>query len=178
MKKIVVASNNPAKLQAALNGFKKLFPHEEFIAEGVSVGSGVSDQPTDDAETYQGAYNRAINARKAAPGADFWVGMEGGIESKNQEMEAYAWMVVLDKAGRVGKGRTGVFFLPPRIVELIKSGKELGEADDIVFGSTDSKRNSGAIGLLTDDVIDRAAYYTDAVIFALIPFKNTELYPI
>ena len=177
MKKIIVASKNPVKLNATLNGFQRMFPNEEFIVEGVEVASGVGDQPTKDDETYQGACNRTENAWKAVPESDYWVGIEGGIETKSSDMEAYAWVVVRSNDGRTGKGKTGVFFLPPRIAELIHEGKELGEADDIVFGRTNSKQAGGAVGLLTGDVINRTAYYSEAIVFALVPFKNPEFYP-
>jgi inosine/xanthosine triphosphatase len=176
MKRVIVASQNPIKLQATLAGFQRMFPDEQFAVEGISVESGVSDQPSSDTETYQGAANRVENAHRATPEADFWVGLEGGIEVKNGDMESFAWMVVCGPHDLVGKGRTATFFLPPRVAELIKEGKELGEADDIVFGKTNSKQANGAVGLLTGDVIVRAGYYTEAVIFALIPFKNTGLY--
>ncbi len=176
MKKIVIASKNPVKIEATLNGFKKMFPNEAFSTEGVTVPSGVGDQPQSDAETFLGARNRAENASKEQPDADFFVGIEGGIEEKNSEMESFAWVVVKAKGNGLGKGRTGTFFLPPRVAELIKAGKELGEADDIVFQRTNSKQENGAIGILTGNVIDRTTYYTDAVVIALIPFKNKELY--
>ncbi|MEA2092741.1 MAG: DUF84 family protein, partial [Patescibacteria group bacterium] len=55
-------------------------------------------------------------------------------------------------------------------------GKELGEADDIVFQRNNSKQENGAVGILTGDVVDRTKCYTEAVILALIPFKNVNLY--
>jgi non-canonical (house-cleaning) NTP pyrophosphatase len=76
----------------------------------------------------------------------------------------------------VGKSRTGTFAIPPAVTELVRSGKELGEADDIVFGETNSKHSSGAIGILTHGILDRASYYAEAVLMALIPFKNASLY--
>jgi non-canonical (house-cleaning) NTP pyrophosphatase len=69
-----------------------------------------------------------------------------------------------------------MFFLPPEIAQLIRQGKELGEADDIVFGRQDSKRKNGAVGLLTGNVIDRLELYEGAVVLALAPFKNPELF--
>lgn len=153
-----------------------MFPGGKFEFEGVSVDSGVSDQPDSDQETFQGALNRANNAYQAAPGADYYVGLEGGIEEKGEEMEAYAWMVVRSPDGKIGKGRTGTFFLPRKMVNLIHEGKELGEADDIVFNQTNSKQANGTVGNLTGDVITRSTYYAEAVILALIPFKNPELY--
>jgi inosine/xanthosine triphosphatase len=176
MKKIIVASKNPVKLTATLSGFTRLFPDEGFEIEGVSVASDVRDQPLSDAETLAGACGRVRNARRSYPNADYWVGLEGGIEKKGDEMEAFAWIVVESKDGLTGKGKTGVFFLPQRVAALINDGMELGEADDIVFGQTNSKQAGGAVGLLTDNVIDRASYYSEAVVFALIPFKNPEFY--
>ena len=104
------------------------------------------------------------------------MGIEGGVEPHGAELSAFAWVVVLAKNGIEGKGRTGTFFLPLAVAELIQQGKELGEADDIVFAQTNSKQKNGAIGILTGDVIDRAALYEPAVIMALVPFKNPDLY--
>lgn len=176
MKKIVVASKNPVKIKATLDGFQKIFSDEQFEIESVSVFSGVSDQPQDDSETFSGAWNRVDNAYKERPSADFCVGIEGGIEEKDSDLEAFAWIVVKSKDNTFGKSRTGTFFLPPQIAELIKQGKELGEANDIVFNKTNSKQESGAVGILTGGVVDRTKYYTEAIVLALIPFKNRELY--
>ncbi len=175
MKKVIVASKNPVKINATKIGFEKMFPGESFEFFGVSVPSGVPDQPMSNNETLQGAKNRATNAQTEMPEADFWVGLEGGLEKKDGEMECFAWCVVLSKE-KMGKARTSTFFLPKKIVELIDGGMELGAADDVVFQRTNSKQANGAIGILTGDVIDRTSYYVDAVVLALIPFKNLELY--
>lgn len=174
--RIVVASKNPVKINAALNGFKKMFPGQTFEIEGISMDSGVGAQPRGDAEIFRGALNRCLNLVKADNTADFFVGIEGGVAEKEGEMEAFAWVVIKSKKGLLGKGRTGTFFLPPAVQKLVNAGKELGEADDIVFGRENSKQQNGAVGLLTGDVIDRTHYYTEAVILALIPFKNEKLY--
>jgi inosine/xanthosine triphosphatase len=176
MKKIIIASKNPVKINATLSGFQKMFPSETFEITSVSVSSNVDNQPKNDYETFQGAWNRADNASKEINDADFWVGIEGGIEEKNSEIEAFAWVIIKSINKKIGKGRTGTFFLPQKIAELIKQGKELGEADDMVFGRTNSKQENGAVGILTDNVVDRTKYYTEAVVLALIPFKNKELY--
>jgi inosine/xanthosine triphosphatase len=176
MKKIVIASKNPVKTNATLLGFEKMFPQETFEIVSVSAASGVRDQPMSDQETLQGALNRTENAEKLEGVADYWVGIEGGIQEKGADMEVFAWVVIKAADMYVSKGRTGSFFLPPQISNLIKSGIELGKADDIVFSRSNSKQSSGSVGILTGDVIDRTKYYVDAVIFALIPFKNKMLY--
>lgn len=177
MKKIVVASKNPVKLNAVQIAFSKMFPDEQFTVESVSVESGVPDQPMSDDQTYQGAFNRATHAGQSQPDADYWVGLEGGIDVHDNDMVTFAWTVIRSKDGRIGKGRTGTLFLPPGIAELVRQGKELGEADDIVFGKKNSKQANGATGLLTGDVVTRTDSYIMALAAALAPFKNPDLYP-
>lgn len=176
MRKLIVASKNPVKITAVSAGFQKMFPDDTFEIEGISVESGVSDQPQSDTETLEGAWNRAHRACDAMPDGDFWVGIEGGVEDKMSQMESFAWIVIKSRDGKIGKGKTCTLFLPQKVAELIRQGKELGEADDIVFGRTNSKQENGAVGLLTHDAIDRTHYYTDAVVLALIPFVNINLY--
>lgn len=175
MKTIVVASTNPVKIQAARQGFEKMFPGQALAMQPAPVPSGVSDQPISSEETLQGALNRACAAARLQPDADYWVGIEGGIEDQGEEMLAFAWVVV-HTPQMTGKGRTGSFYLPRAVVELIRQGKELGEADDIVFNKQNSKQANGAIGILTGDVVDRTRLYEHAVIMALVPFKNPKLY--
>lgn len=175
MKTIVIASQNPVKIQAALQGFKRMFPGIEFETRQINVASGVRDQPISDLETLQGASNRASGAQKFLPGGDYWVGIEGGVEERSDGLAVFAWIVVCS-TDLTGKGRTATFYLPPSVAELIRQGKELGEADDIVFKQSNSKQANGAIGILTGNVVDRTALYEMAVILALVPFKNRELY--
>lgn len=176
MKRVIVASKNPVKINAAQIGFESMFENEKFVFEGAEVGSDVSDQPMGDDETYQGAFNRASKARQQFAAADYWIGIEGGnIEHNDTEMEAMAWIVVLSKS-KMGKARTAGFFLPKGVIDLVKQGYELGHADEIVFGLSNTKQKMGTTGLLTNNVIDRTQYYVQAVILALIPFLKTELY--
>ncbi len=176
MLQIIVASKNPVKVQAALDGFQEMFPAQQFTAEGLSVPSGVPDQPMGDDETYQGAWNRVQGIRKLRPDADYWVGIEGGNIQSDYGMEVMAWVVIQSK-NRLGKARTAGFFLPPRVIELVNQGYELGHADDMVFGVSNSKQTGGSSGLLTNSVMNRLRFYVPAVILALIPFLRQDLYP-
>ena len=176
MKTIIVASKNPVKIEAARSAFTQMFPEETFGFEGVSVESGVRDQPMTDEETLTGARTRVENARIAHPDADFYISFEGGCEEDTEELRAFAWTVVESREGKFGKGRSGTFYLPHEVAVLVLGGKELGEADDIVFGRTNSKEQNGAVGLLTHDIFDRTSNYAYAAILALIPLKNPHLY--
>ncbi|HFC76835.1 MAG TPA: DUF84 family protein, partial [Candidatus Moranbacteria bacterium] len=136
---VIIASKNPVKINAVRIAFEKMFPNSNFEFEGVSVSSEVSDQPMTNEETLTGAINRTKNARVNFPTADFWLGIEGGIERVGEEMSTFAWVVVQSKT-KMGKAKTAAFFLPPKVVELINEGMELGEADDVVFGHSNSKQ--------------------------------------
>lgn len=172
MKTIVVASHNPVKANATLAGFERMFPQVGFQLRTVSVDSGVSHQPMNEAETMAGAENRAGEARKVEPEADYWVGIEGGIEDLSHGMLAYAWIVILSD-GPVAKGRTGGFVLPETVATLVRGGMELGHANDQVFGRENSKQQEGAIGLLTDNTLDRTELYEHGVLLALAPIKSS-----
>lgn len=172
---IVVGSTNPVKINAARLGFSRMFPSRKFEAIGVPAESGVADQPVGDEETLAGARNRAERARQKHPDASYWVGMEGGIAHRENKMDAFAWMVVLSKQTRC-ESRTATFELPAQVAELVRTGMELGHADDQVFQRSNSKQKGGAVGLLTSNAIDRTEYYAHAVALALVAEKNTEYY--
>lgn len=171
---IIVASTNPVKIEAARCGFAQVFPDESLAISGVNVPSGVSNQPMTDAETLRGARNRATNARIAHPEADYSIGIEGGVEDAEGVLVVFAWVVVLGQ-GKAGRSRTATFVLPDEVAQLVHQGMELGDADDVVFGRSNSKQQNGSIGILTHDRIDRTAYYAHAIVMALIPFLNPEL---
>ncbi|GAA4825163.1 inosine/xanthosine triphosphatase [Algivirga pacifica] len=176
MKKIVIASLNPVKVNASLSTFQKAFSEEVFEAEGLSIPSGVSDQPMSEEETLTGAINRAKGAQETASEGDYFVGIEGGIQATPQGMSAFAWVYILDRHGRSSQARTANFYLPPKVTELIYQGVELGHANDKVFGELNSKQKGGAVGSLTAGILGRTEYYEQAVLLALIPFINPQLY--
>jgi inosine/xanthosine triphosphatase len=155
-----------------------------------SVSSGVSNQPFGDDETRIGAVNRANNAKDAFTLAnlrtpDFSIGLEGGVGpegdgTKTQgPWQCFAWMAVVSGAGILSCSRTASFTLPPAITALmISEGLELGDADDKIFGRSNSKQEDGSVGLLTGGVITRSLYYRHSMALALIPFipSNASLY--
>ena len=176
MKKILVASQNPVKLNAALGGFRKMFPKVKFSVEGVPAPSEVGHQPIGDLVILHGARKRVENLSKARPDGDYWVGIEGGVEERDDGLYVYAWIAIKSRAKRWGLARSGAFLLPARVAKLVRAGKELGDANDIVFKMKNSKQADGAIGILTHNITDRTREYIETMVLALIPFKNPKLY--
>ncbi|KAB0304536.1 non-canonical purine NTP phosphatase [Vibrio fortis] len=173
MKTVIIASLNPAKINAVKSAFEAAFPQQEFDFKGVSVASGVADQPMSNEETYQGAVNRVCNATQAIPEGDFYVGLEAGIEGN----VTFAWMVI-ESNGQRGESRSASLMLPPQVIEKLAHANELGDVMDEVFGTDNIKQKGGAIGLLTHNQLTRSSVYHQALILALIPFVNPEHFPI
>jgi inosine/xanthosine triphosphatase len=175
MKKVIITSSNPVKLEATKRGFAKMFPEEKFEFVVHPVSSEVPNQPNGDRETFKGAMNRIKNAEKEISGADFYVGIEGGIDLKKKDTEIFAWIIIKSKE-KIGKSRTATFYLPEKINDLLKKGEEVGIATDIIFETNNSKQKGGTVGVLTNRAVDRTKFYEDSVALALISFKNSDLY--
>lgn len=175
MKKIIVASTNPVKINATRRAFEKVFPTETFEVEGKQISSFVSDQPMSDEETRRGATNRARNAKDTYSTADFWVGIEGGIEIIENRMDAFGWMVVLSEKQK-GQSRSCTFPLPPYVARAVLDGQELGHVNDAFFKMHNSKQGGGAVGSLTDNLVTRMDLYVQPLILALIPFKQHAIF--
>ena len=170
---IVVASQNPVKVEATRRGFARMFPQVAFHVQSVAAASGVRPQPLSDAETLQGALNRTQHAAQLVPQADYWVGIEGGVEERQGTMAAFAWIVV-STPHLLGQSRTGTFSLPAGVATLIRQGWELGPAVEELYGRSQVKHTTGAVGVLTEGVIDRVQLYEHAVVLALVPFKHAQ----
>jgi inosine/xanthosine triphosphatase len=170
--RVVIASRNPVKLAAGRKAFEALFPDENIDVIAVDAESGVADQPSSDGETRTGARNRAEHASRAESDADFWVGLEGGIDVTGEQLMAFAWMHVRGSNGFSSEARSVSLPLPPRVKQLVDEGLELGEANDRVFATLNSKHGGGAFGLLTDGRVTRESVYAETMMLALMPFVN------
>lgn len=168
--KVIVASQNPIKIEAAKRAFTKMFPGETIDIESVSVASGVADQPMSTIETKQGAINRAHAAHEAVPDADFWVGQEGGLVDEGDSLRNVPWMCIINRNGTESSEHGASYTLPKPIEVLVRSGVELSQAGDQYFNETEIGKKGGVIQVLTKNSIDRTSYYEQALITSLIPF--------
>ena len=166
---VIIASLNPAKINAVKTAFNQAFPNTVFSFTGVSVDSGVPDQPMSCIETKQGAINRVNNAKAQSPDASFYVGLEAGIEKNS----TFAWMII-DNGEKMGESRSSSLPLPPAVITAVNQGKELGDVMDEQFNTNNIKQKGGAIGLLTNNLLTRSSVYQQALILALIPFLHPD----
>src|SRR5436309_1627853 len=95
---VAVGSTNPVKIGAVRAMIAQVWA--DARVDGVSVPSGVSDQPIGDDETIRGALARAAAARDAL-GTELGVGIEGGVvERSDGTMRTCAWAAIVGANGR------------------------------------------------------------------------------
>jgi inosine/xanthosine triphosphatase len=165
--RVAVGSTNPVKVGAARAVMARLAADVEV--KGVSVPSGVPDQPWGDEETIRGALARARAARDAVD-ADLGVGIEGGVvEGPAGTVRTCAWVAAVTRDGREGIGGSLAMTLPPDVAGLVRGGMELGHAMDTLTGGHNVKQGAGAVGILTRGLVTRQQAYEAIIAYALAP---------
>jgi inosine/xanthosine triphosphatase len=170
---VAVGSLNPVKVSAARMALERA--GFDFALQGVAAPSGVAEQPIGLEDIARGARQRALNAR-AALGAAWGVGMEGGVEF---DSAGDAWLfsvVAIVTAERASLARGGQLLLPPRVAARLRAGDELGPVMDELLGISNIKQGLGAVGYLTCGLITREAAFFDCFSRALGPLLHPELY--
>jgi len=175
--KILVGSKNPVKIASVEEAFQNYFKIIEV--NGIEVESGVSHQPVGE-ETYTGAKNRALALKhineEGNLNANFFVGIEGGIIKLYEKWFAFGCMCVIDEEDNVGFGSSPQFELPPRVVEKLLSGIELGEVMDEIQNEENTKQKNGAIGYFTNGVMNRKELYIEGLKVTVVPFLHKKMY--
>lgn len=169
--RIAVGSRNPVKVNASRIAFDKFFNDFEVVA--LEVESGVSPMPFDE-ELLKGAINRASNAFSMGK-ADFGVGLEGGIIQVHGVDYIGSFVAITDGVKTHG-AYSQLWECPPKVLEQVKAGKELGHVIDEITGKKETKKDLGAIGVFTKGAITREESFSYAAICALTPFVYKEYY--
>jgi inosine/xanthosine triphosphatase len=164
---VVVGSKNEAKIAAVQEAFGLVY--DPVTVNAVHVDH-TPRQPMNDEETLAGAKRRASAARVAAPEADFWVGIEGGVEPMGTELMVIAWVVVMNRA-RTGCSRSASYQLPAGAADTLRSGGVLGDVSERVTG--DNWRSEGLVANLSYGLVTRTSLYVQPVILALLPLLDT-----
>jgi inosine/xanthosine triphosphatase len=171
---VAVGSMNPVKIASTRAAFRSLWSAEDWRIEGCDVPSDVPDQPMSDREARRGAWTRANRAIELL-NSDFGIGLEGGLQQIDSRWYNSGWVVALRNDGLEGTATTLRMMVPLRVMSVVSEGHELGEACDRVFRASDTKQRSGFFGVMSNNTIDRAEAFTDAVIAALSVFLHPDL---
>lgn len=172
--KIIVGSKNPVKINAAAKAMAQLFPEYEIQTQGMDAPSGVPAQPMTDHDTRQGAINR-VNYCQQHVEADYYFAMEGGVDCFDFGPATFAYIAIGHK-DQLAIGRSAILPLPMQVYRALAAGEELGHVMDRLFNTVNIKQKGGAIGLLTHGHSTRESNYTQAIILAMAPLLNPDIY--
>ncbi len=175
---VVIASSNVGKIQAAQNAFYAVFPHgvHDFIS--FAAPSGVSVQPKSEYETYRGALNRLAASKEIHPNADYHIAIESGVIDLPGSMTEIGSIIVAEKGyERIFHTEIPRFEMPTEIARFVRSGMELGPANDLFFKKENSKQEGGMVGEVTDQVVTRISIMSMAATIGFSQLKNKHLYP-
>ncbi|PKG98324.1 inosine/xanthosine triphosphatase [Paraglaciecola sp. MB-3u-78] len=174
MIKIIVGSKNPVKISAAQKAICDVLSLKEVECVGINAPSSVAEQPMTTEETKLGAINRIEYCQQHTQ-ADFYVAIEGGVDSFEYGPATFAFVAIANKT-HMSIGRSCNLPLPPVIYQALKSGEELGHVMDRLFNTDNIKQKGGAIGLLTNGLATRESVYRQAILLAMAPFIHPDLY--
>jgi len=174
--KVVICTENKAKNQAVSEVFKKIWP--DFEIKSIKTESNVSEQPLTEEEGIKGAINRIMDAKNKMPNADFYVGLEGYVDTNQYGMFLAGAVVIEDKNQKQGIGISGKLVLPDAIRKEIEAGQELGPLIKKIMNDQEGKIRhfDGTNGILTKGLYNRVDEFKDACACALAPFISKEFY--
>jgi inosine/xanthosine triphosphatase len=186
-RRVRVGTRNAPKLAAVRAAIGAFASPLEVV--GADVGSGVPEQPVGLAEIARGARNRALAAFDAGP-CDAAVGLEDGLAELPGIEDRGALNVgcaVVWDGRRDGLGLSSGFAYPPACVgPALSERRPIGDVFDAVWRrarpaeadpGTPSAISIGNIGKLSGGVLTRGEYARHAVLCALVPFLQADLYP-
>lgn len=168
--RVSVGSDNPVKLQAVRNVMLRVYGDVELTGQRLSVN--VPSEPWGE-EVERGAVERA---RKSLGQADYGVGIEAGVFERGGELFDVQYCAIVDKMNRVTVGHGSGFKYPPKVADLLRKGRTVGEAFQELYGQEKSGRGNGAIGFLTYGMLKRSELTEQAVVAAMVPRMRKELY--
>jgi len=123
--KVIVGYKNIDKVRIVKNALKSLYLDVDI--DSVEVDSGVVVQPLDKETTKRGAINRAKSARELKPGADFWVGLEGGLHKYDEGYHLVTLACLIDKDGNQFIDEGEEIHLPEEVSKRVKNGEWYGD---------------------------------------------------
>jgi inosine/xanthosine triphosphatase len=169
--RVALGTKNEAKTKACISVFERAFPGEHIDVSGYSVESGVSDMPMSNDETYEGALNRALELTLLDSSADYYVGLEGGVqEGPKGRLYLLGWAAIIKAGSDLDyAGHSGGIELPDEIADKLREGAELGPLIQEMTGDekNEIRHTLGTNGLLTNGLYSRDKEFEDAIACAL-----------
>ncbi|KAA0741978.1 DUF84 family protein [Bacillus sp. AY3-1] len=165
--KVVVGSKNKTKVGAVEKVWK------DVTITSLSVPSGVANQPFTDEETMQGAVNRAKRALQEGE-AQIGIGLEGGVMKTEHGLFMCNWGALATSTGKTFVAGGARIKLPDDFLVPLEDGKELSEVMEEFVQRKDIRSHEGAIGIFTDDYVDRTELFVHVVKLLVGQYKYDE----
>ncbi|HAO52443.1 TPA: hypothetical protein DCQ85_03165 [Candidatus Magasanikbacteria bacterium] len=129
-------------------------------------------------EGIEGVINRAKNARTKYSDADYYVGMEGYVDTNKYGMFLAGVVAIMDKHGEIGVGISAKMQLPMFIQKKIQDGEELGPLVKDLMNDTNGniRQFDGTNGILSKGLYNRVDEFKDATNCALTRFQSPEFF--
>lgn len=187
VREVKVGSRNEPKVEAVRDALLAYAP--AVRVEGVSVPSGVPEQPVGLDEIIRGARNRAVRAGKS-DACDLAVGIEDGLielpsgESGPGPAHVNLGCAAVTDGRRISLGFSSGFAYPPACSRRAANERApIGALFERLWQercgerlALPSARGIGNVGRLTLGVLPRAEYARHAVLCALVAFLHPDLY--
>jgi inosine/xanthosine triphosphatase len=166
--KIIIGSQNPAKISAVKNSFSD---EDEYVS--LDVPSGVSEQPFSDEETIKGAINRAEAALKLGNG-DIGIGLEGGVQETSFGLLICNWGALVSNEGKPIIAGGARLPLPEEIATRLRAGEELGPVMEEYAKNKDVRKQEGAVGIFTNGMVNRSKMFTHVMDLLVGQYKRSK----
>lgn len=172
--KLVIATENYAKIEGAKRAFSRYFPN--FTIEGISVSSDVSEQPVNH-EIYIGAKNRVKNLKTYCKNngisADLYLAVESGINNSMGD-----WLItniaVIEGENFESCGSSASFPVPTKFVKPIIE-TDLNQVINSIFEKDEERHtHGGGVQVLTKNQVTRIDLTEQAFVMALTKFVTPE----
>jgi len=168
--RVNVGSTNPVKVSAVRDVLQRFFPR--MTVNAVNVQRAVGEQPWGK-EAELGAEARA---RECLADGDLGVGIEAGVVEREDGLYDVQHCAIVDAMGWTSRGHGMGFRYPPALAGMVRQGMAVGDACAQLFEEGDQGSGKGAIGILTNGVLDRKGLTEQAVLAAMVPRVKKELY--
>lgn len=149
--KVVIGSENKDKIKILENALKEIYLEVEVL--GVKTDSQITNQPLDKETTKAGAINRARNAKKEKPDADFWFGLESGLQRYKDEYYLITFACLINQSAQEFIGVGKEIILPKKVSEEVENGGWYGEVI----------RSFAKINEIDTNLISRIIPFTEAI---------------
>lgn len=114
--KFVIGSASKRKIEVAEEVIRQLFNDKNIEVVGYPAVSNVPETPYDK-QTFDGAKNRAMDAKVHIDGGQFYIGLESGLVERYGHIYEEAWSVAVDSDSKEYYGYSSGLKVPDFILK-------------------------------------------------------------